>query len=133
MFAYGGQGAVKVAADLLVHQQPVRSRLGKVGDVAVRLLDHQVYIQRKSGHAAHSCHNGRPKGDIRHKVPVHHIDVTDGSAATFRGRDLIRKMGEIRCQDGECKVNHYRQSTNRQLPWCRGDLLAPRATCNSSR
>src|SRR5579872_2284982 len=69
------QGTVEVNAGFLVHRDPVRPGGHKFGDVLVRILNHEVAIQRDLGGLAEGSHDGRAYGDIGHKMAVHHIHV----------------------------------------------------------
>jgi hypothetical protein len=89
-------GFVQMAAGLVVDAHPVGPGLGKGGDELVRVLDHQVAVERQMGHLAQALDHHWPNGDVGHKMAVHHIHVDDGSAAPAGRGDLIRQMGEIR-------------------------------------
>ena len=71
----------------------------------IRILDHQVAIQRQLRHRPHRLHHRRPKRDIRHKVPIHHIHMDDRPAAPLRPRDLIRQVRKVRRQNRKCQFN----------------------------
>jgi hypothetical protein len=48
---------------------------GEVLEVAFRLDDHQVHVERLRGRAAHRLDERRTEGDVRHEPSVHDVDV----------------------------------------------------------
>ena len=78
-----------MAAGLLVHADPIGPGIGKGGNVLVRVLDHQVAIERQPRRFAQAFYQRRAKGDVGHKMPVHHIHMDCRSAAPLRGCNLV--------------------------------------------
>ena len=74
------QRAVQMPAGLVVHAHPVGPRIGKGGYELVRVLDHQVAIERQAC-PAQALHHRRTKGDVGHKMSVHHVHVDHRAAA----------------------------------------------------
>ena len=95
------EGAVQVAADLLMHGDHVGAGLGEGGDEGVGVLDHQVAVERQLGDGAQGLDHGRAEGDVGDKVAVHDIDVDDGAAAALGRGDFVGEMGEVGGEDGE--------------------------------
>ena len=79
---------------------------GEGGDVLVRVLDHQVAVEREFGEGADGLDHGWAKGNVGDKVAVHHVHVNDGSAAVYGAVDLVGEMREVRGENRECKFNH---------------------------
>ena len=79
--------------------------LSKVGDIALRLDDHQVHIQRLLRVASHRFDNHRPERDIRHEMAVHDVDMNPVCACRVDGANLVGEVPEIRRQDRRCNNN----------------------------
>src|SRR5580693_6632402 len=75
--------AVEMPADLLVHADHACACGGKFWDEGVRVLDHQVAVERKFRDRAECRHHWRPEGDIWHEMAVHHVHVDDCSASAL--------------------------------------------------
>ena len=65
-------------------------------EVAIGLHDHQVHVERQRRGLAERFHHRHANGDVRHEVPVHHVDVNLIGAATRRGRDFGAEVREVR-------------------------------------
>ena len=89
------QRPVQVPADLLLHADHVRARLRKRGNKLVGILDHQVAIERQLRHRPQRLHHRRPKRNVRHKMPIHHVHMHDRPAPTLRRGHLIGQMRKI--------------------------------------
>jgi len=100
------EGAVEVAADLLVDAHHVGAGLGEVGDEVVGVFDHHVAVERESGDLAEGLDHGRAEGDVGDEVAVHDVDVDDGAATALGGCDFVGEMGEVGGEDGECQFDH---------------------------
>ena len=87
---------------LLMHRNPVRPSICERGNVQVRILNHQVAIERQLGRLAQRLHQLRPQSDVGDKMPVHHIHMNDGAAALRRPRNLLAQTREIRRQYRGC-------------------------------
>ena len=92
-----------------VRERPVqvREHLGVDGDhgrsggderlqVAVRLGNHEVHVERQLRDALERRDDQRADGDVRHEVPVHHVHVDEVGAARFDPRDVVAQLSEIR-------------------------------------
>ena len=77
---------------LRVNEEMIGAGLGKGGEIAFRLDDHQMHIERLLRVASHRFDNRRPERDIRHEAPVHHIDMDPVGAGRVDGADLIGEM-----------------------------------------
>ena len=105
MAAYQLHSTVQVAASLLVHRDPVSASLGKLWDVLIRILNHQVTIKRQFRRLAQRSHDRRPNGHVGYKMAVHDVDVEDGTAALGCGAYLIRQAGEVCRQNRRCEFD----------------------------
>ena len=100
------EGAVQVAADLLVDGDHVGAGLGEGGDEGVGVLDHQVAVERELGDGADGLDHGRAEGDVGDEVAVHDVDVDDGAAAALGRGDFVGEVGEVGGEDGEAEFDH---------------------------
>ena len=66
--------------------------LGKGGEIALRLDDHQMHIERLSCVASHRFDDDRPEGDIRHEAAVHDVDMNPVGAGLIDSPDLVGEM-----------------------------------------
>ena len=100
------QGAVEVAAGLLVDADHVGTGGGEVRDKGVGVLDHQVAVELQFGDGPDGLDDGRPEADVRDEVAVHDIDVNDGAATALGCGDLVGEMREVRGEDGKGEFDH---------------------------
>ncbi len=112
VFANARKGAMEMTADLLVDKDPVRTGLREIRDETVRLLDHQVAVERQLRRLTDGSHHGRAEGDVGDEVAVHNINVDDGAATALGGRDLLPEPGKVRRQYGKSQINHTPECTN---------------------
>lgn len=107
------QCAVQVTARFHLHTDHVRTRGGEIGDELVRVLDHQVAVERQLRDRPNGFHDWRAKGDVGHKMTVHHVHVDDGAAATLGASDLVGQVRKVRGQDGKSKFNQGEAAPDR--------------------
>src|SRR5690606_1511652 len=110
---------MQVRGCLDMERQRVSARLGKVLQVAVRLGDHQVNVERQVRHRADGLDDDRPHGNVRYKVPIHHIDMDEVSSGSFRGPDLIAEAREVCRQYGGCNLDVSAHDAE-SLTWAHG-------------
>ena len=60
---------------------------------------HQVHIQRLPGQSAHGADHPGTKGDGRHKMAVHNIDVEGIRPSGIGSLHVPGQMGKICCQN----------------------------------
>jgi hypothetical protein len=82
-----------------MHADPVCPGLREHGNKLVGILDHQVAIERQLRYFADGLHHGWSERDIRHKMPVHHVDMDCRAAGLFGHGNSIGQTGEIRGED----------------------------------
>ncbi len=100
------EGAMEVAADLLMDGHHVGAGFGEGVDEVVGVFDHHVAVERELGDGAEGLDHGRAEGDVGDEVAVHDVDVDDGAATALGGGDFVGEMGEVGGEDGECQFDH---------------------------
>src|SRR4029077_9872538 len=84
-------------------------RFGKSRNVVVGIFDHQVAIQDRIGKRfSEGRHDGRPDGDVRHEVAVHHVHVEQRAAALERSFRVVAQPREVSGEYRRCEFNQRR-------------------------
>ena len=96
-----------VADDFRRHEQMIGAGLGKCREIALRLDDHKMHIERLLCVASHRFDNHRSERDIRHKTTIHDIDMDPVGAGRIDGANFVGEMPEIRRQDRRCDDNRF--------------------------
>ena len=95
-----GEVAVQVGASLNLYGNDVGAGLGEVGDVLLRLNDHQMHVQGLLGHRTQRFNDQRTDGDVGHEAAVHHVHVNPVSTGLVHRLDLFAEAGEVGREDG---------------------------------
>ena len=82
-----------------VHRQHRRAGVGECLDVAIRIRDHEMDVERHRGDAFDGSNDRRPDRDVRHEMTVHHVDVNQVGAASLGCRDRVAEGGEVGGED----------------------------------
>ena len=77
----------------------IGARFGEVGEIALRLDDHQVHIERLVRAASYRFDDYRPDRDVRHEATIHHVNMDPIRARRIDGVNLLGETSEIRGQD----------------------------------
>ena len=64
---------MQMRASFNLNRNDVGACFGEVGDVLLRLNNHQVNVQGLLGHRTQRLNNQRSNGDVRNKAAVHDI------------------------------------------------------------
>ena len=80
-------------------EQMIGAGLGEVREIALRLDDHQMHIERLLRGASHRLDNHRSDRDVRHEAAVHHVDMDPVGSRRIDGANLLGEPPEIRRQD----------------------------------
>jgi hypothetical protein len=94
-----------VRASFLMHRDPIRARLGKCRNELVRILDHQMAIQRQIGHAPQRLYDWRPDSEIRDEMPIHNVHMDDTRATFPRSAHLLTQTGKVCCKNRRCQLD----------------------------
>jgi len=98
--------AVQMNTGFLMHGDPVRASFRKRRNKLIRILDHQMAIERhiRKGFAERSD-NGRPDGQIWYEVSVHHVQMQNRAAAIERGLGFGAQLRKVCRQNRGCQFN----------------------------
>ena len=72
----------------------------KVVHVKLGLHDHQVDVQRQARYLTHSGHDEGAKRDIRHEVPVHHVEMDVVDAGLLGRANLLAQARPVGGKNG---------------------------------
>ncbi len=75
-----------------------RPRLGERRDVPLGPFDHQMDVQRQVGDSPQCRHQTGAESEVRHEVPIHHVDVDPVGSALLDQRHLVGELGEVGAQ-----------------------------------
>jgi hypothetical protein len=72
-----------------VHRDHRGARVREGVEVAIRIRDHQVHVERHRRDPLDGCDDGRADRDVRHEVAVHDIHVDQIRAASLDRGDGV--------------------------------------------
>ncbi len=81
-----------------MHDDRVRSGLGKRFDVAFGLDNHQVRFQGQAGNRTQRSHHGQAETDVGHEAPIHDIQMETVRSGGLDRLGLFAEPQEIRGQ-----------------------------------
>jgi hypothetical protein len=90
---------MKVNARLDLNRDRIRARLDKFGNVPFRFHNHQMNVQGQPCRPADSFCDRQTEGDIRHKPPIHHVDVDKINSCALDGRNLFTQIKQVGAED----------------------------------
>ena len=96
---------VKMRQHLDMHRDHGSARVGEGLDVAIRLHDHEVNVERKLRHVANRPHDRRSDSDVRDEMAVHHVDVNQIGASALGGCDRLAERGEVCRKNRRCQLD----------------------------
>src|ERR1700751_3785601 len=108
--------AVQVTAGFVMHAYPVRSGVAKCRDKFIGILDHQVAIEGKTRDLAQRLDDRRSERNVRHKVPIHYVDMDDRATAALCSRNFVCETSKIRRKYRWSQLNHDTASVS-SLRW----------------
>ena len=81
---------------LCLDEKVIGPCLGEGREIAIRLDDHQVHIERFQRGPSHGLHNHWSDRDVRHEAAVHDVDMDPVGSRRIDSANLLGKMSEIR-------------------------------------
>ena len=94
--------AVRVTRCLDMKGDDVRPRARKALDVRLGVLDHQMHVKDRLGHLAQALDHTCAHRDVRHKRPIHHVNVDVLCSRLLDAAYLCPEIRKIRREDGRC-------------------------------
>ncbi len=94
------QRAMHVRAGLHVHRDDVGAGLRERLEVGIAGRDHQVRVEHLFRMRSHRCNRAGPERDIRHEVPVHHVEMDPVRAGFIDRAHFLAELGEVGGKDG---------------------------------
>ena len=88
-------GPVKVWTRLGVHRDDVGTRFGEGVEEGINGGDHQVDVERLCAVWSERLHHRGPDRQVRHEMPVHHVDMDPVRARLVDRTHFIAEMGEV--------------------------------------
>ena len=92
----GLQRAVNMRARLNMRGQNICPCIRIGINIGVNRRDHQMHIHDRFYMRPKGLHRRRAKGEVRHKMPIHDIDMHPIRPLRLNGADLCTKIGKIR-------------------------------------
>ena len=65
-----------------------------------------MHVERNGRRLADGFTDGKTKGKVRHKVPVHDVDVVEIGTAGFNSLHLRRQIAEVTGEQGGSDFDH---------------------------
>ena len=96
------QRAMQMRAGFGMHGDVVAAGLGEGFEIGIARRDHQMRVEDLLGMRAHRLDDVGAVGNVRHKMPVHHVEMDPVGAGLIHRADFFAELGEIRSQDRRC-------------------------------
>ncbi len=93
------QAAVNMRASFDMGGNHIRTGLGKCLDIRINRSNHQMHIHHRFDMRPDRGTGCRAKCDIRHKMPIHDVDMNPIGAFCLNTADFFSKVGKIRRED----------------------------------
>ena len=77
----------------------IAAGLGERLEIGIAGRDHQMRVEDLLGVRAHRLDDVGAVGNVRHEMPVHHVEMDPVGAGRIDGADFLAQLGEIRRQD----------------------------------
>jgi len=98
--ANGLQGAVNVGAGFDLNGNTVSTGLSVPGDHHIRVIHHQMDIDREPADPAACGDNEWAHGEVGDKMSIHYVHMQPITAACFHFLDLFAQAGKVCGKDG---------------------------------
>ena len=84
----------------------IRAGLEEARQIMIRMLDHEMHIERELRVFAHGRDDRGPEGNVIDEMAIHDVEMEPIGARFFDAVDLRFEMGEIRGEDGRSDEDH---------------------------
>ena len=105
-------GAMEMREHFEVNRDHRRAGTHERFDVPVRVLDHQVHVERNLRHLPDRHDHRRPHCQVRHEMAVHDVDVDQVGPASLYRCNPRPQRGEIGRQDGRGNPHLHRLTSS---------------------
>ena len=78
-----------------VYYYHIRAGIGKIIDILLGIVDHQVTVKKEIGDLTDLFNDRRAKGQIRYKGTVHHVDMHPVGPGSFDFFDFVCQISKI--------------------------------------
>ena len=104
--------AVQVRDRFHVHAEVIAPRIDVVLEAGFRVADHQMGVKGRTvaQSGAEAPNDGRAKGQVRHEVAVHDVQVEPLEASVHRFSARIGQVGQI-CGEHRGRDDHVRHAS----------------------
>ena len=82
-------------ARLGLHQQMIGAGAGEGSEIALRLDNHQMNVERLCRRAADRLEHDRSDGDVGNETAVHYVDMDPVRAGSIDGADFFTQSSKI--------------------------------------
>ena len=86
---------VKMRARFGMDRDDVGARLGEGLKIRIDGRDHEMHVERLLRPGPDALDEARPERDVRHEMPIHHIDMNPVASGVVDRADLLAEAGEI--------------------------------------
>ena len=93
-------------AGFRVNGNNVGPHRNKPVDHGFGIVNHQMHVKRQIGIWADLPDNARPEGQIRHVMPVHHINMNHVGAGFVKRQNFAAEVAEIGSQNAGGNCDH---------------------------
>ena len=90
---------MNVRAGLHMDRNRIRSRLSERREIRVGRRDHQMNVEHLVAVGSERFHHIGPEGDVRHEMPVHHVEMNPVRPRLGHRANLLAKGGEVSRED----------------------------------
>ena len=111
-----------------MHQQMIGAGAREGVEIALRLDDHQMHVDRLLGGAPHRLDHHRADRQVRHEAAVHHIDMDPVGPGPVDRPHLLAEPPEIGRQDDDDDGAGHASPRPCPSPRTAGEGLPERAT-----
>jgi DNA polymerase-3 subunit alpha len=100
-FTVNKEGAIRFGLGAIkgVGLYDVGAGLSELSDIGVHWRDHQMHVEGLVRPGLDRLQDRRADGEVRHEMPVHHVDMNPVGTRRVDGFDFVSQPGEISRQD----------------------------------
>src|SRR5208283_3278757 len=104
------KGAIQMRIRFCMDSNDIRARFREGFQIGVDRCDHEMHIEYVIAIGAQRLHDFRSEADIRHEVPIHHIEMQPIGSCRHHVAYLLTEAGEIGRKNRRGNKNRLSQS-----------------------